>query len=334
MLFLPTGSTVLDKTIGGGIPAGKIINIIGDKSTGKTLIASETIAQSRKLFKDRLVWKYRDIEAGFSFDTMDMYGFEMIPEEEEDSTPNSIEEFDCDFHDAIESLHKDQILIYVLDCLDALTSDAEMERGDERRKAIKEGKKYDKGTYALEKQKFFGGFFREKKKQIKDKNAVLVVISQIRDNIGVMFGRKWTRTGGRALDFYASQILVLAEAEKYEMSGKPTGICTRVKAEKVKVGRPFQSCFVDILFNYGIDDVSTNIKYLYNFKTDSGKDKGKRQKIEWDKKEYSVSGLIDHIETHNLEEELKRRVIEKWDQEEAKVSIEAMGRKPKRDILK
>jgi RecA/RadA recombinase len=331
--YLPTGCAVLDRTIGGGIPIGKIVNFIGDKSTGKTLFASEIIAQSRKLYGDRLVWKYGDVESGYSFDSKKMYGFDIIPEDEEDDMPDSIEEFDYQFDSLLNKLDKDQILIYVLDSLDALTSEAEIDRAEERREAIAKGKKYDKGTYGLEKQKFLGQFFRDKKKQIKQKNAVLIVISQIRSNIGITFGRQWTRTGGRALDFYSSQILVLAEAEKYNVKNIPTGICTKVKAEKVKVGRPYLTCFVDILFYYGIDAISSNLKYLYDFKTDSGKDRGKRDKLTWDEKDYTMNKLIEYIEENNLEEELNKRVNEKWDSLEDSVSMESLGRKPKRDVL-
>lgn len=334
MEFLPTGSNVLDKTIGGGIPVGKIINVIGDKSTGKTLIASEIIAQSLKTYGDRIVYKYDDVEAGFSFNTQEMYGFDLIPEDEEDKISDSIEEFDCRFDEYLSNLVDDQILIYILDSLDGLTCDTERKRNQARREAMRKGNKFDKGTYGQDKQKFFSNFFREKKQQIKQKNAILIVISQIRDKIGVTFGRKWTRTGGRALDFYAAQIMVLAEAEKYEMRNKPIGICSKIKAEKVKVGRPFQTCFIDILFDYGIDNVSSNIKYLYNLKTDGGKDKGKKtDKIKWDKEEYTVNNLIHYIESNNLENELTQRVLIKWEEEEQAVSIKNMGRKLKKDIL-
>jgi len=334
MEFLPTGSDVLDRTIGGGIPVGKIVNIIGDKSTGKTLIASEIIAQSIKKFGDRIVYKYDDVEAGYTFNSKEMYGFDIIPEAEEDDMSDSIEEFDLNFDKCLKKLEDDQILIYVLDSLDGLTSDAEIDRGLARRKAMAKGEKYDQGTYGTEKPKFFSQFFREKKQQIRQKNAVLIVISQIRDKIGVTFGRKWTRTGGRALDFYAAQIMVLAEAERYEIKDKTIGICSKVKAEKVKVGRPFQACYIDILFNYGIDNVSTNIKYLYNLKTDTGKDKTKKKdKINWDGKDLTVNKLINFIEDNGLEDKLSQRVAEKWNEGEAEVSIKSMGRKPKSELL-
>ncbi len=334
MEFLPTGSDVLDRTIGGGIPVGKIVNIIGDKSTGKTIIASEIIAQSIKKFGDRVVYKYDDVEAGYTFDAKEMYGFDIIPEAEEDNMSDSIEEFDLNFDKCLKGLDKDQILIYVLDSLDGLTSDAETDRNLARRKAMAKGEKYNQGTYGTEKPKFFSQFFREKKQQIRQKNATLIVISQIRDKIGVTFGRKWTRTGGRALDFYAAQIMALAEAERYEIKNKTIGICSKIKAEKVKVGRPFQTCHIDILFDYGIDNVATNIKYLYNLKTDTGKDKAKKKdKINWDGKDLTVNKLINFIEDNGLENKLSQRVAEKWDEGEKKVSIEAMGRKSKKDIL-
>ena len=319
LLLLPTGSTVLNLTVGGGYPVGKIINIVGDKSTGKTLFAIELIACARKLFGKKLKWFYDDAETGFSFNTKEMYGFDIVAEDKDCST--TIEEFDANLTKQLNKLKKDDILIYVLDSLDGLTAEDEIKVYEEQTKALEQGKKA-KGTYGLTKQKALSRFFRIKNRAIKDHNCLLVIISQVRSNIGFSFGPKFTRTGGKALDFYASIILWLAEVEKHKKKGRATGVCVKAKATKVKIGKPFRECYVELLFDYGIDDITSSLNFLYDLKTDTGKNKTRKQKVKWDDADYSIKRLIKYIEEENLEQELKQRVIDKWYEIEKSISSE------------
>lgn len=302
--FISSGSTLLDLALGGGFPAGKIINIVGDKSTGKTLLAIETIAKNRKKIK----WFYDDSEAGFSFDTRNMYGFDMNVS---NNCSFTIEDFEKNISKQLKELKENKTLVYVLDCFDSLTSEAEIKRHE---------KESEKGSYKVEKTKILSEFFRLTRQKIKNKNCILIIISQVRMNIGIMFGEKYTRTGGKALDHYSSQIIWLAETEKHKRKDRVTGVTVKVKVKKNKVGLPFRECFVDILFDYGIDDISSNLCFLYDLKTPTGKMKSK-EKIEWiDGNKYSLRKLIKHIEENNLEEDLKKEVIKKWDDIENSVS--------------
>ncbi len=87
-----SGSDIFDLALGGGFPIGKIINIVGDNSTGKTLLSCELIARAKQEYGDKLKWYYDDAETGFSFDTKEMYGFEIMKEE---CTPSyTVEDFD------------------------------------------------------------------------------------------------------------------------------------------------------------------------------------------------------------------------------------------------
>lgn len=91
-----SGCTVFDLILGGGLPVGKIVNIVGDNSSGKTLLACEAIAAARKHFGDKLRWRYDDAEAGFSFDSELLYGFEIV---DPDKAPSAtIEEFELNLH--------------------------------------------------------------------------------------------------------------------------------------------------------------------------------------------------------------------------------------------
>lgn len=318
-----SGSTLLNLVLGGGYATGKVVNIVGDKSSGKTLFAIECIAANQNILKDNLKKFYNDCESGFSFDEENMYGIQIIEEDQINSS--TIEEMKFDLESRLNDIKEDENLIYVVDSFDGLSCEAELEREEEERKAREKGKTYNKGTYGMEKQKYLKKFFRLLAGKIKDKNCTLMIISQVIANIGVMFGEKFTRAGGKALDFYSSQIVWLSEVEKIKKKDSIVGIRVKVKCKKNKIGKPFRECFVDILFDLGIDDVSSNINYLYDLLTPTGKYSPK--KIIWEEKEYTPFGLIKHIEENNLEEELKKKVISKWKQIEFECSSHDRKRK-------
>jgi len=326
--FLSTGSLLFDLVLGGwGYPVGKIVNLVGDKSTGKTLLSIELIAEARRVLGKKLKWFYDDAEAGFSFDTEMMYGFKIVADDSDCSF--TVEDFDANLQRELSLLKDDEYLIYVLDSLDSLTTEAELKRIKKEKKEKETGDDVS-GSYKLEKQKFMSEFFRLRRRELKNKKCILVIVSQVRVNIGVSFGRKLIRLGGKALDFYAACVIWLSESEKYYKKKRCVGICVKAKCDKNKVGKPFRECFIDILFDYGIDNITSNIIFLYDLKTDKGKNKAlKDKKIKWDNKEFNVLGLVRYIEKNNLEDELKNRVVEKWD--EIENSISSNGRKSRWD---
>ena len=189
ILKIFSGSTLLDEAGGGGFSFGKIINIVGDNSTGKTLLAIELINAVRKQFKDKLKWFYDDSEAGLSFDSEALYGFKISPDDQKSSS--TMQEMELNFYNQLQALKKDEYLIYIVDSLDALSSDVEQERSVDRIKATSEGKVPSSGTYALDKQKFLGEFFRLQVNNIKDRKCLFIILSQVRENIGVVYGKKY-----------------------------------------------------------------------------------------------------------------------------------------------
>lgn len=318
-----SGNTVFDLILGGGFPVGKIVNIVGDSSSGKTLIACEAIAAARKQYGGKLRWRYNDAEAGFSFDSKLLYGFEIVDQDKAPST--TIEDFELDLHRELEALAEGETLVYVLDSLDSLSSLSEVDAAVDRRKALAAGKEI-KGSYGMTKQKSLSEFFRLQASHIKDKRCTLIIISQVRENIGVMYGPRYRRSGGKALDFYAAQIVWLAEAEKKEKRGRAVGITTRAKITKNKVGLPFRSGFLDILFDYGVDDVATNLNYLCDARTDTGKLK-KNAIYKIDEKSGDLDTLVQFVENYDIDERLQFMVQEKWHAVDAAVS--ASHRKPR-----
>lgn len=324
--LISTGSNELDCALGGGVAIGRITNIVGDKATAKSLLCSEIIHQARKKYKDKMLWEYDDAEAGYSFNSVNMYGFEIL--KDEDSASETVEEFMYRFEKKIDSVPKNKRMIYVLDSLDSLATLDEIKLHKENKKILKkkdsEGINNDaklKGSYGMSKPKELGKFFRLMRKKIKKSQCALIIVSQVRENIGVQYGPKYRRAGGKALDFYSSQICWLAEVEKKKKGEKVIGVTIKPIITKNKIGLPFRSCFVDVLFDYGVDPIFGSLCYLYDLRAKDGKMKKDlvKKKIKYNSKSYKLSKLIRHIEERNLEEELRQKVVNKWQAGEAAI---------------
>jgi protein RecA len=253
--FVSSGCSKLDCDLGGGWALGRIVNVVGDKSTSKTGLGMEAVANFLRTYPKGAA-AYRDIEAAFDDDYARAMG---IPVDEIDfGVPiTTVEEFSKDFDTFLnlnEKLRDGHPGIYVLDSLDALSDSAEMARdlGD--------------ATYGTAKAKLMSEFFRTTARLIEQTQVLLLVISQVRDNIGAMMGEKHKRSGGRSLDFYASQILWLARVRTLKRTinkvERPYGIMIRGQVKKNKVGLPFRECEFPYIFGYGIDDIITSIAYL------------------------------------------------------------------------
>lgn len=333
--YLPSGSDVLNLMLGGGgYQCGKIINIIGDKSSGKSLFASELIAAARQRFGKKLKWRYDDAEEGYSFDSKKLYGVDIIDPKFDPSY--TIEDFRRNLSNELAKLNEGEYLIYVLDCFDSLTTADELKHSKKKEKAAESGED-SKGSYGTSKAKEMSQFFRLMRKEIKDKNCLLVIISQVRENIGVMFGEKYTRSGGKALDFYSAILMWLAEAEKMYRAKTPMGVSIKVRTKKNKQskGNPFRECFVQMWFDFGFDNILTNLHYLYDMytpigKLKQGKDEGgvkQVKKIKWDGKEMTIEHAVKYIELRNQEGMLLEKVTQKWN--DFQDSIATKGRKPR-----
>lgn len=317
--LISSGSDLLDCALGGGFPLGKVINIIGDKSSGKTLLICEAIARAIKKYNSDIKVFYDDTEAGFSFDTDEIWGFDMpVLEDEEgkDDCSETVEDLIFSIRKRLNPLiDSGQPCVYIVDSLDGLTSESEIEHADKREEAREKGTKQT-GTYGTQKAKLLSEFFRLVKNDLKDSNCLLIVISQIRDKINVSFGKKTTRSGGRALDFYCSQIIELAEVEKLENTvqgqKRKVGVRIRANVSKNKIAKPFRQAEFQILFDYGVDNIDGNLCFLFDLITETGKTK-KKINIEWDERPFkSRSDLIAYIEENDQEERLLSKMQEKW----------------------
>lgn len=338
-IYFPTGSTLLDIVVGGGekigfgmgYPAGTVCRDHGPSGTAKSYKATELIASSYARYKDKFRWRYCDPEYGNTIDTETLYGFNMFPPPEKNEREVvTVEDFEYDVHKWLDSLQPDECGIYVLDSLDSITDQATIERKKKRHSAFDKGKEFDDGTYGMTFQKFLSQeFFRGLESKLEKKNAMIYIISQVRDNVGGgMYAPKDKVSGGRAIGFHET-VRILSKVRQKEGSGdRPTGITLKVTAEKVRHPRPFRNCYVSIVFTYGIDNIADCIDFLYDLRSsDTGKLLKRAEAcLMWDDIEMSREELIQYIGTNRLQKELNRRVIERW---EALEDAVAVSRPPK-----
>ena len=257
--FVSSGCEILDNVLGGGYVLGRMTNIIGDKSTAKTALATEAVNNFLIHYPDGKAY-YRESEAAFDKKYAAAMGMHVDNVDfGEDNPVFTIEDFYTDLNLCLdECIQNDRPSIYVLDSLDALSDEEELKRD------------IDKGSYGMAKQKKLGEMFRKCVKKIEKAKMLLIIISQVRDNIGVTFGEKHRRSGGKALDFYASQFLWLAHMGQIKKTVKGiervVGIKIKANCKKNKIGFPFRTCEFDFMFGYGVDDVSANINWLKEVK--------------------------------------------------------------------
>ncbi len=250
LAFIPSGCALLDCVLGGGWVLGRVGNIVGDKSTGKTLLVIEACANFAYTFPKGKI-RYNEAESAFD-----------VPYAETLGLPVKRVQFkrDCD---TVEQFYEDLKKfagtcktqgLYILDSLDALSDKAEMARGIEE------------GSYGANKPKKMGELFRKIVRVLEDKKVTLLIVSQVRDKIGVTYGKKTTRSGGRALDFYASQVIWLNQLKTLTRTirkqKRPTAILVRAKCEKNKVAMPMRECQFPITFGYGVDDITAGVEWL------------------------------------------------------------------------
>jgi recombination protein RecA len=253
-----SGCKILDQSIGGGWAIGRVVHIAGDSSTGKTLLAIEAAANLKRKFPTGLVI-YSEIEAAFDRDYAVTIGLPGDSEVNVGGRIRTIEDLYKHIEKTLDRISKTkQECLYIVDSMDALSDAAEMDA------------EFDAGTYGAAKPKQIGKLFRMIVDRVEKSNMCLMIISQTRDRIGVAFGDKISISGGKALRFYSSQSIMLHHRGRIKQTKRsvtrPIGVSIKSCCTKSKLCSPFREASFDILFGYGVDDVSASVNWLAEVK--------------------------------------------------------------------
>ena len=288
---IPTGSLSLDIALGiGGVPKGRVVEIYGPESSGKTTVALHMVAEVQK----------RGGIAGFidaehALDPVYAKNIGVDIDNLYISQPDSGEQ-------ALEitetMVRSGAVDIVIVDSVAALVPKAEID-GDMG------------GSHVGLQARLMSQALRKLTPVVSKNNCVVIFINQLREKVGVMFGNPETTTGGRALKFYSSVRLDVRKIETLKQNGEVIGNRTRVKIVKNKVAPPFREAEFDILFGKGIStegdlvDLASNAGIIQK--------SGAWFSYEGNKigqgRENAKQFLLDNPE---IREEVDRRVILRW----------------------
>ena len=356
--YISTGSTLLDCAISGvypngGIGRGKITQVYGSFSTMKTILAKEVLGSTQRLGGTAL---FVDAEYTFDFDRAHLFGLDIGKWSEIETREQALEieakannaskgsrakrkesvkeilaldpKFSLLHTNTVENFFEEVLaticeadlpkpVCVVVDSMTALPSCTDMDTY------------IDDPSYKMARAKNMGLGFKKYLSEMNEKDITLFIIDQTRDKINAGHGKKHTTSGGNALGFYASTRLFLKHTGTisndfdYEM-----GISVKADVEKNKIYAPHNKVPIKVLWDIGIDDITSNIEWLLEQTPilKSVKDKGKDDielpklvlKGSWyswgdTKLGQGINSAIQYIEDNKLWKELEAEVKRVWD---------------------
>lgn len=312
---ISTGSTLLDLAIsgdrirGGGIPKGILVEISGISGTGKTVMLCEIAGAVQRQGGQVM---FHDPEARLNKRFAQL--FDLNTDEMEYQTPDTVPKL----FEAVrkwEPEPKDKAHCICTDSLAALSTDLEIENSDK---------------YGMRRAKEFSEEARKTCRILTSRGFLMVCSNQVRINIGAgPYAPKYTTPGGQAIGFYASLRLFCKNIQKIPqkqtIAGKEQkriiGIETTVEVIKNSVSNPFRTAPLTIIFDYGIDDVRQNLKYI---KVNTG---NTIYSVGETKLGKSLENAIRQVERDSLERRLRKQVINLWEEIESKFAQERKVKK-------
>ena len=340
--YLSTGSTLLDLAVSdrrpGGVGSGRAIQIIGDNSTAKSAVLKEILGAAQRAGGYAVE---EDAEYTPDFARAGLFGLDVGAWADEVVAATNSDRPVVDAVKAdprycyrnpvsVEQVWDEEIgplallaggmsvdakgkrkksdsalpgpLVIGVDTFTALPSQAEQVDG------------LDKGSYRMERAKRMSAGFRKWLHDIAENDVTLVAVDHIRDAVGVVFGPQWTTSGGKAMQQYASTRIFLRTAGKIKNSREvEIGVWIEAKVVKNKIAPPFRTAKFAVLFDYGIDDVRSNLEWLLDTKIDclltaSG------GWYSWgeEKLGQGIEGAIRGVEDGGLESQVEAEVERIW----------------------
>jgi RecA/RadA recombinase len=336
--FVSSGSWILNlaltNNIDLGYPIGRVINAVGDYSTGKTLLACELVNavwyEYHKIHGKKIKIYYDEPEAAFDLDLAKQFNMPLEhivglrerlpnwkPKKDDFKHSTLVEDLYSNLlHITKEESNKYDLILYVIDSLDSVSDARELKHIEK--------KGVGKQDYGGGKARVLSQMFRTCIQSVNQSNVLLYVVSQVRTNFGVMFGPQFTRAGGKALDHYASVIYWLREAGKIQTKEQINqGIEVEVLIDKNKVGARYNKLNFDVLHGWGIDNYGSAVNFLWNH---NGFERIGNYIIWNDKKMYRSELIKRAAEEDAVALQLKNILQTFWNQLIANAAIK---RKPK-----
>ena len=255
--FISTGSSTLDLAISnkpnGGIAVGRITEINGLESSGKSLLGAHILAETQK--KDGVA-VYIDTETSVSQEFMEVIGLDlnkMLYLHLE--TVEDVFEAIVEIVTKVRESDKDRLVTIMVDSLAAATTKVELEAD------------FDKDGWATAKAIIISKAMRKVTQMIGRQKVALVFTNQLRQKLGVMFGDPWTTSGGKALPFHASTRIRLKNMGQIKDTGKNVlGMKCRAQIVKNRLGPPLRHADYDMYFDRGIDNYGAWLTVLKEHK--------------------------------------------------------------------
>lgn len=253
--WVSTGSSMLDLAVSnkpyGGMPVGRIIEIMGLEASGKSLLAGHIVKSTQK--KGGLA-VYIDTENAISNEFFEAIGVDLA---EMVYVPMDTIE---DIFEAVEAIieqvrksQKDRLVTIVIDSVMGASTKPET------------AAQYDKDGWSTAKAIILSKAMRKITNLIGREKILLVLTNQLREKMGVSFGEKYTTSGGKAVGFHSSIRLRMKSVGQIKLKEQVIGIKTRVQVVKNRLGPPLRTIDYDIYFDSGIDDYGSWLTILKNF---------------------------------------------------------------------
>jgi len=317
--YLGTGCTLLDLAIAnvypGGFPGGRIIHIVGESSACKSVLCQTVLGYNQRVLKGKSI--YEDSEMTLDFDrARKLFGLDvsMSPKKKTKNwkynNPNTLEElFDTEVEKELKTITKQErkySTVMAVDSITALPSITEMKN------------KLEDKSYGTIRAKKLSEACRKYGKRFALNDFTFIAVDHQKINISAgAFESSVAWSGGLALNFHATVRILLSSGKKIKNEyDKVIGERFYFYVDKNKIAPPFKSGEFRLLFDYGIDNIGTNLEFYNNYVRAKNKKKITKSRAEgiiYNKKKYkNLDEAIRNIEENNLEKELEEKIWKIW----------------------